>query len=119
LNISGVLLPGKTPEMFESEVKRILKEIAQNGVKPEELKRVKIAVNAAQVYKKDSVFGQAMEIGELEMHDISWRQIDTIDEKLQSITSEQVQEVVKKFINDSQLTVGVLKPITLKKASSN
>jgi zinc protease len=42
-----------------------------------------------------------------------------IDEKLQSITSEQVQEVVKKFINDSQLTVGVLKPVTLKKASSN
>ena len=119
LNISGVLLPGKTPEMFESEVKRILKEIAQNGVKQEELKRVKIAVTAAQVYKKDSVFGQAMEIGALEMHDISWRQIGTIDEKLQSITSEQVQEVVKKFINDSQLTVGVLKPVTLKKASSN
>ena len=119
LNISGVLLPGKTPEMFESEVKRILKEIAQNGVKPEELKRVKIAVTASQVYKKDSVFGQAMEIGGLEMHDISWRQIDTIDEKLQSITSEQVQEVVKKYISDNQLTVGVLKPITLKKASSN
>jgi zinc protease len=59
-----------------------------------------------------------MEIGGLEMHDISWRQIDTIDEKLQSITSEQVQEVVKKYISDNQLTVGVLKPITLKKASS-
>jgi zinc protease len=119
LNISGVLLPGKTPEMFEAEVKRILKEIAQNGVKPEELKRVKIAVTAAQVYKKDSVFGQAMEIGGLEMHDISWRQIDMIDEKLQSITSAQVQEVVKKYISDSQLTVGVLKPVAIKKASSN
>lgn len=119
LTISGVLLPGKTPEMFELEVKKILKEIAQNGVKPEELQRVKIAVMASQVYKKDSVFGQAMEIGSLEMNGLSWRQIATIDEKLQSITSEQVQAVAKKYIDDSQLTVGVLKPIAINKKASS
>lgn len=118
LTITGVLLPGKTPEMFELEVKKILKDIAQNGVKPEELQRVKIAVMASQVYKKDSVFGQAMEIGSLEMNGISWRKIGLIDEKLQGITSEQVQEVVKKYIDDSQLTVGVLKPISINKKTN-
>ncbi len=118
LTISGVLLPGKTPEMFELEVKKILKDIAQNGVKPEELQRVKIAVMASQVYKKDSVFGQAMEIGSLEMNGISWQQIGVIDEKLQAITSEQVQAVVQKYIDDSQLTVGVLKPIAINKKTN-
>jgi len=118
LTISGVLLPGKTPEMFEQEVKKILKEIAQNGVKPEELQRVKIAVMASQVYKKDSVFGQAMEIGSMEMNGISWRQMGVIDDKLQAITSEQVQAVVKKYIDDSQLTVGVLKPVAINKKTT-
>lgn len=111
--ISGSLLPGTTPEKFEAEVKSILREIAQNGVKPEELQRVKIAVMASQVYKKDSVFGQAMEIGMSEMNQISWRDIDTMDEKMQAVSAQQVQEIAKKYINDDQLTVGVLKPIAI------
>lgn len=113
MTVSGVLLPNKTPQMFEKEIKRILMDIAQNGVKPEELQRIKIAVMASQVYKKDSVFGQAMEIGQLEMQGISWKKIDTINDKLQSVTSEQVQAVVKKYILEDQLTVGVLTPFSI------
>lgn len=108
--VSGTLLSKQKPEVFEQEVKKVIAEIAKNGVKPEELQRVKIAVTASQVYKRDSVFGQAMEIGSTEMAGISWNKIDAINEQIQAITSEQVQLVAKKYFNDDHLTVGILDP---------
>ena len=108
--ISTVLAKGKTPAIFEAEVKKIIAEIAQNGIKPDELKRVKIAVTASQIYKRDSVFGQAMEIGSLEVVGIPWNKIDALTDKIREVTADQVQAVAKKYLIDDRLTVGVLDP---------
>jgi len=108
--ISTVLAKGKTPALFEAEVKKIIADIAQNGIKPDELKRVKIAVTASQIYKRDSVFGQAMEIGSLEVVGIPWNKIDALTDKIRDVTAEQVQAVAKKYLIDDLLTVGVLDP---------
>jgi zinc protease len=51
-----------------------------------------------------------MEIGSIEMAGFSWRDIDTILEKMQTITPEQVQAVAKKYLVDSGLTIAVLDP---------
>ena len=101
---------GKTPAIFETEVKKIISDIAQNGIKPDELKRVKIAVTASQIYKRDSVFGQAMEIGSLEVVGISWNKIDALTDKIRNVTADQVQAVAKKYLIDDRLTIGVLDP---------
>ena len=95
------------------EIKKILNEIALNGVSEDELKRIKIAITATQVYKRDSVFGQAMEIGATEMAGMSWRNTDEFIDRLQSVTSEQIQAVVKKYFIDDHLTVGILDPQAL------
>ena len=108
--ISSVLAKGKTPAIFETEVKKIIADIAQNGIKPDELKRVKIAVTASQIYKRDSVFGQAMEIGSLEVVGIPWNKIDALTDKIRDVTADQVQAVAKKYLIDDRLTVGVLDP---------
>ena len=108
--ISGTLAKGKSSSLFESEVKNIIADIVQNGVKPEELKRIKIAVTASQIYKRDSVFGQAMEIGTSEIVGIPWKKIDDINKKIQGVTAEQVQNVAKKYLVDELLTIGVLDP---------
>jgi len=108
--ISAVLAKGKTPTLFEAEVKKIIADIAQNGIKPDELKRVKIAVTASQIYKRDSVFGQAMEIGSLEVVGIPWNKIDALTDKIRDVTADQVQAVAKKYLIDDRLTVGVLDP---------
>ena len=113
--ISGTLLAGKKPEMFESEVKKIISDIAKNGVQAAELERVKIAVTASQVYKRDSVFGQAMEIGSSEMSGLSWKKIDQVSEKILDVTAEQVQEVASKYFQDAQLTIGILDPQQMSK----
>ena len=108
--VSGTLAKGKQASEFESEVKKIINDIVQNGVKQEELKRIKIAVTASQVYKRDSVFGQAMEIGSNEIVGIPWQKIDDMNSKIQSITAEQVQNVAKKYLVDELMTIGVLDP---------
>jgi zinc protease len=113
--ISGTLLAGKKPELFESEVKKIISDIAKNGVQAAELERVKIAVTASQVYKRDSVFGQAMEIGSSEMSGLSWKKIDQVSEKILDVTAEQVQEVASKYFQDAQLTIGILDPQQMSK----
>ncbi len=108
--ISADLLPGKKIENIEIEIKKILTEVAQKGVTEAELKRVKIAVTASQIYKRDSVFGQAMEIGSNEISGIPWKDLDKANEKIQNVTSEQIQAVVKKYLIDDHLTVGILDP---------
>ena len=85
--------------------------IFQNeGVSAAELKRAKAQLLASQVYKLDSMFGQAMEIGQTEAVGLSYKQIDRMLEKLQKVTAAEVQAVAKKYFNDDVLTIGVLDP---------
>ena len=76
----------------------------------EELARVKAQVVAGHVFQLDSMFFQAMQIGQLESIGLSHRDIDTILKKLQAVTTEQVRDVAKKYLKDDTLTVAVLDP---------
>jgi zinc protease len=108
--IDGSLFPKKSPDLFIKEVKKIIQDIAKNGIDPKELERVKIAVTSSQIYKRDSVFGQAMEIGASEIEGVSWKKIGLITDKIQSVTAQQVQSVAAKYFVDDHLTIGILDP---------
>jgi zinc protease len=108
--ISTSLAKGKTVAQAEASIRKALNEIARDGVLESELKRIKVRLLASQIYKRDSIFGQAMEIGGTEMAGFSWRDIDPMLEKMQAITPEQVQAVVKKYLRDDSLTIAVLNP---------
>jgi zinc protease len=96
-------------QLLRAEVDRV----AQEGVSEQELKRVKTQLIARQVYKRDSIFGQAMEIGTMEMSGLSHKQIDRIVEKLGLVTAQQVQAVAQKYFGDDGLTVATLVPLPL------
>jgi zinc protease len=51
-----------------------------------------------------------MEIGTTEMAGFSWKDIDYMLKKMQTITPEQVQAVAKKYLVDEGLTIAVLDP---------
>jgi zinc protease len=104
------LAKGKKVTQAEASIRKALKEIAQNGILESELKRIKVRTLADQIYKRDSIFGQAMEIGTSEMAGFSWRDIEVMLEKMQKITPAQVQAVAKKYLVDESLTIGVLDP---------
>lgn len=119
--ISVELLDKRKLNLVEQEIRSIIRDIADKGVSEEELKRVKIAVKAAQIYKRDSVFGQAMELGGAIVSGFKWQQIDEWITNLQNVTSTQVQAVAKKYLIDDALTIGVLdpQPIDLKLKAAN
>ena len=108
--ISTTMAKGKTVDQAQASIRKALDELKQKGILESELKRIKVRILSEQIYKRDSIFGQAMEIGSTEMAGFSWKDIDYILEKMQTITPEQVQAVAKKYLVDDGLTIAVLDP---------
>jgi zinc protease len=101
---------GKTVQDVETALRGEIAKLVKDGVNEDELKRVKAQVMAGEVYKRDSVFYQAMQIGQLESIGLGYQAIPVMLEKLQAVTAEQVQQVAKEFLQDDNLTVAVLDP---------
>nr|WP_255581632.1 pitrilysin family protein [Cupriavidus sp. AU9028] len=108
--LDGTPANGNTTEQIEQALREQIERIAREGVSQEELKRVKAQVVAGQIYKRDSVFGQGMEIGVAEIAGLSWRDIDRILERIKAVTPEQVQAVAAKYFGEDNLTVATLLP---------
>jgi zinc protease len=111
--LDGTPAAGTTTEQLEKLLRAEVDRIAKEGVSEEELKRVKTQLIAGQIYKRDSIFGQAMEIGSMEMTGISHKLIDRIIEKLGAVTAQQVQAVAQKYFTDDTLTIATLVPLPL------
>jgi zinc protease len=114
--IGATMAKGKTVEQAQASIRKSLEEVKQKGILESELKRIKVRILSDQIYKRDSIFGQAMEIGTTEMAGFSWKDINYVLEKMQTITPEQVQAVAKKYLVDEGLTIAVLDPQTRKSA---
>ncbi|HPV32187.1 MAG TPA: pitrilysin family protein [Methylotenera sp.] len=108
--LAGSPSEGKTVAELETAILQQIEKIKESGVTAEELKRVKAQVIAADVYQRDSVFYQAMQIGQLELTGFSWKILKDYPAKLSAVTSEQVQEVAKKYLVKDNMTVATLDP---------
>jgi zinc protease len=111
--VDGTPAPGKTVEELELALREQLRKIAEEGVSEAELKRVKAQVIASQVFQRDSMFYQAMQMGVLHTSGLPYDSADTQVAKLREVTAEQVRDVVRKYFADDQLTVAVLVPQAL------
>ena len=116
--ISASPAKGKTIAEIEKKIRLILNEIRQSGVTEAELNRVKSQLLSSQIYKRDSIFAQAMEIGMSEMNGISWRYLDEILFNIQAVTSADIQRVVEKYFIDDALTVATLEPQPIKEKNA-
>jgi len=106
----GTPAAGKTVAEMEAGLRAEIARIQTDGVSDEELERAKSQLVASEVYKLDSMFAQAMEIGQMEIVGLPYQQNDRIIEKLQAVTPAQVQDVARRYFVDDALTVGVLDP---------
>jgi zinc protease len=111
--LDGTPANGTTTEQLEKLLRAEVDRIAKEGISEQELKRVKTQLIAGQIYKRDSIFGQAMEIGVMEMSGLSHTDIDRLIDKLKAVTAEQVQAVAQKYFGDDALTVATLVPLPL------
>lgn len=108
--LGGAPAKGKTVAELEAALRAEVKRIADEGVAEAELERIKTLTVAAQVYKRDSTYVQAMEIGRLEAAGYRWQDNDLMLEKLRTVTAAEVQAVAQKYFGDDTLTVAVLDP---------
>jgi len=102
--------PGKTAAEVEAALRAQLERIAREGVSEAELTRVKTQWVAAQVYKLDSVFNQARELGSQWVQGLPLDAGDRLIERLRGVSAAQVQSVAARYFGDDQLTVAVLRP---------
>ena len=108
--LSAVPSEGKTVEDLERALRGEIEKIIVEGVTEEELARVKAQVVASHVYQRDSIQSQAMQLGRMESIGLSFRDIDTVLEKLKAVTSDQIRAVTKRYFTDDGLTVAILDP---------
>lgn len=101
---------GHTPAELEAAIRAQIRRVQDEPVAPEELARVKAQVAASNVFARDSVFYQAMQMGMLETVGLDWRMLDASVERVRAVTAAQVQTVAKKYLTESNLTVTVLDP---------
>lgn len=108
--LDAVPAPGHDVAEVEAALRAEISRIAQEGVSPAELARVKTQVIAAQTYKLDSIYMQANEIGRMEAAGYHWKDTDLMLEQFRSVTPEEVQAVARKYFGDDTLTVARLDP---------
>ena len=108
--LDGTPSEGKTVAELKAALLAQVEKVKESGVTVEELDRVKAGVIAADVYQRDSMFYQAMQIGTVESIGFSWKILDEYPAKLRAVTAEQVQAVAKKYLLQDNLTVATLDP---------
>ena len=101
---------GRTRAEVEAGLRAEIAAVQAQGVAPDELARAKAQLIAGQIYKLDSMFAQAMEIGQLESAGIPHTRNRRMIDRLQAVTAEQIQAVARKYFGDEQLTVAELDP---------
>jgi len=116
--LNAAAAQGHSGSELESALREIVASVAAQGVTPEELQRARVQLLSQFVYRRDSFFAQAMEIGELESSGFSFRDADRIPERFKAITAEQVQSVAARYLVDDSLTAAVLDPQPLSRSTS-
>lgn len=110
-SLVGVPAPGKTAQQVEAALRAEVARIAREGVQEAELQRVKTQWVASEVYKLDSVFSQARELGAFWVSGFEPDASERLFQRLREVTATQVQSVAARYFGDDQLTVGVLHPL--------
>lgn len=91
----------------------IMKEIKRLQTEPVsemELNRIKTQIIAQKTFEKDSIFGQAMELGLLETIGAGYETAEKYPERIRQITSEQIQQTAKRYFIENTMTDARLWP---------
>ena len=108
--LDGVPAKGQTPEALEAALRAQIQRLATEGVTEAELRRVKNQWVASEIYKLDSVFNQARELGVAWTLGLPPEHGEQLMARLRQITPAQVQAVAQKYFGDDSLTVAILRP---------
>ena len=75
----------------------------KNGLLDDELSNTKSRLLASNIYKFDSVFYQAMQVGMLETKGFNWKLLDEYIEDINNVTESDLVNVAKKIVNNNYI----------------
>lgn len=108
--IDATPAPGKNLGTLEQAIQAEIARIQKDGISESELARVKAQVIAGDVYQRDSLFYQAMQLGEYVTAGLPPDALAHRVEKLRAVTADQVREAARKWLIDDRLSVAELDP---------
>jgi zinc protease len=108
--VYAMLAPGAAHGQVEKVLLAEIAKIKADGVTAAEVERVKQQYIAADAYKRDGTAAVAAEINEwIAVGD--WTLYVTFSQKVQQVTTADVQRVAKKYLNEDQSTTGWFIPV--------
>ena len=94
-----------------------LDDLKKTAVSAKELQRIKNQIIAQKTYEKDSIFGQANELGLLETVGLGWKKADDYTQAINAVTAEQIQQTAQRYFQEHNLTIATLEPETQPKVN--
>jgi zinc protease len=116
--LSGVPATGHGVEQLESALRAQIARVQTDLVDIPELERVRNQLIASKVYELDSLFYQAMVLGQLETVGLGWELADSYVDHLAAVTPEQNRSVAQRYLVPDKLTVAILEPQPLATAQA-
>jgi zinc protease len=114
LTLEATPAEGKTVWDLQSALKDEVVKLQNELVSDEELQRIKAQVLASDIYQRDSMFYQAMQLGMTETVGLGWPTVDEYVRKVNQVTAEQVRDVARKYLIKDRLNIAYLEPQEIK-----
>lgn len=109
-SLQGVPAQGQSTAQLETALRGEIARIAKQGISEKELQRVKNQYAAGEIFKRDSLMGQAQELGMAWALGLPADSSEILIARLSAVTPAQVQSVAQRYFGDDELTVGTLVP---------
>ena len=106
---SGTPLPGQTPAALEQAIMDEIERVQNDPVPAEEMERAKNQIEAAFVWRQDSVYSRASTLARFELTG-SWRNSETFVSLIRQVTAADLQRVAQTYFRSQGRTVGTLIP---------
>jgi len=103
------VMPGKATDEVEKALYAEIERLKTEPVTDEELQKAKNQIEASFIMGQDSVFYQAMLLGQFETV-AEWRLLEKYIDRVRAVTKADIQRVAKEYFTEENRTVGILVP---------
>jgi zinc protease len=104
------VMPGKSADEVEKALYGEIEKLKAEPVSDEEIQKAKNQIEASFIMGQDSVFYQAMLLGQYETV-ASWELLEKYLDGIKAVTKPDIQRVAKGYFTENNRTVGILVPV--------
>lgn len=108
-NIYATVNPGVDPQQVESVILSELQRVSDEGLSPDEVRKAKRQIIAAEAFGRDGTFNIAVQMSEAEAV-ADWRFFKDYSTNIERVAPADVQRVAREYLFEDNRTVGHFTP---------